>query len=62
MFHILQALLGQCDKLIAENENEIILYCMGAAIQRGILLALQVCEKHVAFQIDANTFTTELLG
>lgn len=34
---------------------------MGAAIQRGILLSLQFCEKHVAFKIDANTFTTELL-
>lgn len=58
---ILQGLLSQCDKLMSENESEIVLYCMGAAIQRGILLALQVCEKHVAFQVDAKTFTTELL-
>lgn len=35
---------------------------MGAAIQRGILLALQICEKHVAFKIHANTLTTELIG
>lgn len=34
---------------------------MGAAIQRGILLALQLCETHPTFQIHSNTFTTELL-
>lgn len=43
------------------DEDEIVLYCMGAAIQRGVLLALQFCEKHCTFQIDAKTFTTELL-
>lgn len=59
---VLQNLLDECGKLVRDGENELILYCMGAAIQRGILLALQFCEKHVAFQIDAKTFTTELLG
>lgn len=42
--------------------SEIIIYCLGAAIQRGILLALQLCEEHVAFEIETTTFSTELIG
>lgn len=42
--------------------SEIIIYCLGAAIQRGILLALQLCEEHVAFEIETTTFSTELTG
>ncbi|XP_060521231.1 ribonuclease P protein subunit p20-like isoform X1 [Cylas formicarius] len=56
----IKALLEKCDKLINNNENEIIIYCLGAAIQRGVILALRLCEKHAAFEIDANTFTSEL--
>lgn len=42
--------------------SEIIIYCLGAAIQRGILLALQLCEEHVAFDSETTTFSTELIG
>lgn len=35
---------------------------MGAAVQRGILLALQLCETHAAFKVHTNTFTSELVG
>nr|CAH7759216.1 unnamed protein product [Callosobruchus chinensis] len=41
----IKAHMEKCNKLIS-NENEIIIYCLGAAIQRGILLALQICEQH----------------
>lgn len=58
-----KAHLSICNKLIKErNEHEIIIYCLGAAIQRGILLALQICEQHVSFVIETATFSTELLG
>lgn len=53
--------LDRCNKLIHNNESEIIIYCMGAAIQRGILLALQLCEEHTTYKISTNTTTTELL-
>lgn len=35
---------------------------MGAAIQRGILLALQICEENIAYKLHTNTLTTELIG
>lgn len=58
-----QAHLERCNKLIRnKNVNEIIIYCLGAAIQRGILLALQLCEEHVAFDVETSTFSTELIG
>ncbi|XP_031353755.1 ribonuclease P protein subunit p20 [Photinus pyralis] len=57
----IKALLDKCDKLIKKDEKEIVIYCMGAAIQRGILLALQVCEQNVAFKIATNTSTVELV-
>ncbi|EFA08615.2 ribonuclease P protein subunit p20 isoform X2 [Tribolium castaneum] len=56
-----KALLDRCSKLISEGEKEITIYCLGAAIQRGTLLALKVCEENVGFQIHTNTFTTELI-
>jgi len=56
----INALLDKCDKLIKNDEQEILIYCMGAAIQRGILLALQLCEKHISFQVSVNTSTIEL--
>ncbi|KAK5641134.1 hypothetical protein RI129_009681 [Pyrocoelia pectoralis] len=56
----IKGLLEKCDKLIKKDEKEIIVYCMGAAIQRGILLALQVCEQHASFKISTNTSTVEL--
>ncbi|CAH1990113.1 unnamed protein product [Acanthoscelides obtectus] len=56
----IKAHLEKCNKLISNNENEIILYCLGAAIQRGILLAMKICERHVTYKIHANTFSTEL--
>lgn len=57
-----QALLERCNKLITNGETELILYCLGAAIQRGILLSLKICEENVSFNIHTQTFTTELLG
>jgi len=56
-----KGLLERCSKLINNNENEIVIYCLGAAIQRGILLALQVCEKHIAYNCDTKTFSTALI-
>lgn len=57
----IKGLLEKCDKLVKKDEKEIIINCMGAAIQRGILLALQVCERHVAYQLSTNTSTVELI-
>ena len=57
----IKGLLEKCDKLIKKDEKEITIYCMGSAIQRGILLALLVCEQHVGFKISANTSTVELV-
>ncbi|KAF2880565.1 hypothetical protein ILUMI_25603 [Ignelater luminosus] len=56
----IKALLDKCDTLIKNDHKEITICCMGAAIQRGILLALQLCEKHVTFQVSVNTSTVEL--
>ncbi|KAF5288338.1 hypothetical protein FQR65_LT12072 [Abscondita terminalis] len=58
----IKGLLEKCDKLIKGDEKEIVINCMGAAIQRGIVLALQICEKHIAFQISSNTSTVELIA
>ncbi|KAF5290826.1 hypothetical protein FQA39_LY14588 [Lamprigera yunnana] len=57
-----KALLGKCNKLIKNDEKEIVINCMGAAIQRGILLALQVCEQNPGYQVSPNTLTVELVG
>ncbi|CAH0563995.1 unnamed protein product [Brassicogethes aeneus] len=57
----IKALLQKCNKLIGENASEIVIYCLGAAIQRGILLALQICEEHSDFELHTNTLTTELI-
>jgi len=57
----IKGLLERCTKLINNNEDEIIIYCLGAAIQRGILLTLQLCEAHVAYQYHTNTFSTTLI-
>ncbi|CAG9862171.1 unnamed protein product [Phyllotreta striolata] len=56
-----KAQLKKCSKLTSNRENEIIIYCMGAAIQKGILLALQICEENIAYKIHTNTLTTELI-
>ncbi|KAF7273286.1 ribonuclease P protein subunit p20 [Rhynchophorus ferrugineus] len=56
-----KGLLEKCLKLIKNDEEEIVIYCLGAAIQRGILLALQITEKHISYQIDTNTFSTTLI-
>ncbi|KAJ8915110.1 hypothetical protein NQ315_000362 [Exocentrus adspersus] len=58
----IKAQLERCRKLINNNQNEIIIYCLGAAIQRGILLALQLSERYVAYDIHTNTLSTELIG
>lgn len=60
--HLLQSLLERCDKLIKSGEDQITIHCLGAAIQRGILVALKVVEQHVTFNIHTNTFTTKLIG
>lgn len=57
----IKVLLERCTKLINNNQNEIIIYCLGAAIQRGILLALQLCERHIAYQYHTKTFSTALI-
>ncbi|KAJ8963805.1 hypothetical protein NQ317_008853 [Molorchus minor] len=57
----IKAQLERCNKLINDNENEIIIYCLGAAVQRGTLLALQICEQQIAFNIHTNTLSTELI-
>ncbi|CAH1115546.1 unnamed protein product [Psylliodes chrysocephalus] len=57
----IKAQLEKCNKLVNNRENEIIIYCMGAAIQRGILLALQICEENIAYKLHTNTLTTELI-
>ena len=57
-----QAVVDRCCKLINKGEKELTLYCLGAAIQRGILIALRLCEQNVAYKIHSNTFTTELIG
>lgn len=57
-----KAHLEHFNKIIRNKDvNEVIIYCLGAAIQRGILLALQICEEHVAFNIETTTFSTELI-
>ncbi|KAG5886567.1 hypothetical protein JTB14_011279 [Gonioctena quinquepunctata] len=53
----IKAQLEHCQKLINKNEQEIIIHCLGAAIQRGILLALQICENNITYKIHTNTFT-----
>ncbi|CAH1180156.1 unnamed protein product [Phaedon cochleariae] len=57
----IKANLERCQKLINNKEDEIIIHCLGAAIQRGILLALQICENNITFKIHTNTLTTELI-
>ncbi|XP_017783323.1 PREDICTED: ribonuclease P protein subunit p20 [Nicrophorus vespilloides] len=57
----IKALLERCTKLINKDSNEIIIYCLGAAIQRGILLALQICEKHISYDCATETLTTNLI-
>ncbi|XP_028143084.2 ribonuclease P protein subunit p20 isoform X1 [Diabrotica virgifera virgifera] len=56
-----KAQLDRCNKLLNNKHDEIIIYCMGAAIQRGILLALQLCEEHITYKVSTSTLTTELL-
>ncbi|XP_063916699.1 ribonuclease P protein subunit p20 [Zophobas morio] len=57
----IKAVVDRCCKLINKGEKELTLYCLGAAIQRGILIALRLCEQNVAYKIHSNTFTTELI-
>lgn len=57
----IKAYLQKCSDLINnKNFEEIIIYCLGAAIPKGILIALQVCEKHLSYKLSTNTLTTEL--
>lgn len=55
-----KGLLRKIDELILKGESEIVIFCLGAAIQRGILLALQVAENH-SFSISTNTSTSMLI-
>lgn len=55
-----KGLLRKVDELILKGESEIAIYCLGAAIQRGILLALQIAENH-SFVINTNTLTSVLI-
>ncbi|XP_044760015.1 ribonuclease P protein subunit p20-like isoform X1 [Coccinella septempunctata] len=55
-----KAFFSKCEKLISKDFEEIVLYCMGASISKGICLALELCEKYPVYQINANTFTSEV--
>lgn len=58
-----QGQLSQCEKLISEGEDEIVLHGIGAAIARTINLALQFSEKHQgAFELHVETSTVTLVG
>ncbi|GJQ72168.1 form3 [Trypoxylus dichotomus] len=57
----IKGLKQKCDTLLRQNEEEIVIYCLGAAIQRGIILALQLCDKYPPYKITTNTLTTELI-
>ncbi|KAL3274113.1 hypothetical protein HHI36_015527 [Cryptolaemus montrouzieri] len=57
----LKAFVERCNKLINKNQEEIIIYCLGAAISKGILLALQVCENNVSYKLETNTFTSTVV-
>ncbi|KAK9883316.1 hypothetical protein WA026_001496 [Henosepilachna vigintioctopunctata] len=54
----IKAFLQRCNKLVEKNQEEIIIYCLGASIPKGILLALQVCERHASYKLHTNTLTT----
>lgn len=54
--------MRKCEKLINENEEELILYGLGAAIPKAILLALQLCDKYPAYKSSTQTLTIQLLG
>ncbi|KRT86764.1 hypothetical protein AMK59_2964 [Oryctes borbonicus] len=57
----IKGLKQKCETLLRQNEEEVIIYCLGAAIQRGIILALQLCDKYPPYKITTNTLTTELV-
>lgn len=55
--------MSQCEKLIREGEEEIVLHGIGAAIQRTINLALQFSEKYEGvFKLHVETSTVTLVG
>ena len=54
--------MRKCEQLIKDNVEELILYSLGAAIPKGILLALQLCDKYPAYKSSTQTLTVELLG
>lgn len=57
----IKAYITKCEKLFDQNYNEIIIHCMGAAIQQGVNLALQLCEKNSHYQVAVNTSTIHLI-
>ncbi|KAI4456744.1 ribonuclease p protein subunit p20 [Holotrichia oblita] len=57
----IKGLKQKCEKLLRQNEEEVIIYCLGAAIQRGIILALQLSDNYPPYKISTNTLTTELI-
>ncbi|XP_019875434.1 ribonuclease P protein subunit p20 isoform X1 [Aethina tumida] len=56
-----KAIEEKCVKLINKDTPEIIIYCLGAAIQRSIILALRLCDSYTNYNIHTNTLTTELI-
>ncbi|XP_045476311.1 ribonuclease P protein subunit p20 [Harmonia axyridis] len=55
----LKAFFSICEKLIdKKNFEEILLYCMGTSISKGICLALELCEKYPSYQYQTRTFTS----
>lgn len=57
-----QGLKQKCEKLLQQNEEEVVIYSLGAAIQRAIILALQLSDSYLSYKIATNTLTTELIG
>lgn len=57
-----QSLMKKCENLFNKNVNEIVIYAVGAAIERGINLALQFTEKYPSYKTEVNTTTISLIG
>jgi ribonuclease P/MRP protein subunit RPP20 len=58
----IRATLKKCEEILNSPEyDQIYLHCIGAAINRGINLALKLAEDY-NFKFEANTSTINLVG
>ncbi|XP_022918411.2 ribonuclease P protein subunit p20 [Onthophagus taurus] len=57
----INAIKSKCEKLMRSNEKEIVIYSLGAANQRGIVLALQLSDYFLSYDVSVNTLTTEII-